>query len=62
MSGRCERHDNWHAHCQRCCDDEIERLRALLRDALPFLGRWGGSQSAALAVRRHIEDALKGAP
>lgn len=19
MSGRCEKHDNWHAHCQRCC-------------------------------------------
>lgn len=24
--GRCEKHDNWHAHCQRCCAERIQRL------------------------------------
>lgn len=31
MSGdRCVEHDNWHAHCQRCCSDENDALRAEL--------------------------------
>ena len=28
MSGRCVKHDNWHAHCQRCCSEECDALRA----------------------------------
>jgi len=38
--GRCEKHDNWHAHCQQCCREEARTLRArvaeleALRDAL----------------------------
>ena len=26
--GRCVKHDNWHAHCQQCCREEIATLRA----------------------------------
>lgn len=23
----CEKHENWHAHCQQCCGEEISALR-----------------------------------
>lgn len=33
MSGRCVKHDNWHPHCQRCCYEENDTLRAELAAA-----------------------------
>jgi chromosome segregation ATPase len=48
--GRCEAHDNWHAHCQRCCSDEIVELRARLAAAEEQVTHWKTAYGSAQAI------------
>ena len=33
----CEKHENWHAHCQRCCEEEIADLHTQVTEHDDFL-------------------------
>lgn len=35
--GRCEAHDNWHAHCQQCCRETISALRDIAKETSVLL-------------------------
>lgn len=34
---RCEKHDNYHAHCQQCCREEIAALYAALEQSNRYI-------------------------
>jgi len=47
----CEKHENWHAHCQQCCGEEISALRDeldMLRDQVADLR----DEAASVAERQ----------
>ncbi len=52
--GRCAKHDNWHAHCQRCCAEEIDALRA----EVERLKEWKALHSIANGCNSRTADAL----
>ncbi len=55
--GRCEKHDNWHAHCRRCCAENTDRLAARVREleeALRHVVEWSVAARASDAIGQTI--------
>lgn len=56
--GRCVKHDNFHAHCQQCCRDELTSLRAEVERLKKLTDRpawWTQVQRENDALRAEVE-------